>query len=445
MKIAFLWHFHQPPYKDPETGRYRFPWVLFHTLKNYSMMARLHEETGFPAAFNFVPCLIEQIGEYSSGRADDPVERALACPPDKLTSRETGLLRKITGGQHAAGPTEIQDMALRRFFPPFDEVVDMDREKLLVQKNLILKGLLPRYGKMAREGRIELFTSPYYHPLLPALCDLSEAASGTGLAVDFRYPEDAVTQLARGIRLFRDTFGVEPRGLWPPEGAVSMKAARAASAAGFEYAVTDEKVLHDSIVPDDRPADITRHYSAGEMTWFFRDRTLSDLIAFTYSSWPTARAVDHFLARLDERAARAAEDAVLVIALDGENSWGGYPQNGIPFLRELFGRLQVRPGLEPVLFSRAASGPRPGSAIELTAGTWMGSFAKWIGHPDKNRTWEKLARARRLYGPSEEMLAAEASDWFWWAGEPGEEAFGGLFESYLRAARRKAGLKDDQP
>ncbi len=443
MKIAFLWHYHQPPYKDPVTGEYRFPWVLYHALKNGYQMARLHEETGFPAAFNIVPCLIEQVADYAAGRANDPVEKALGSPPDKLSPRDVGLLEKLVGGRPFAGNAGLQETVLSTFFPPFTEFANMGMDGMLDLKSVILKGILPKYGQLAREGRIELFTSPYYHPLLPALCDLAEAASGTGLDVEFKHPEDAVTQLEKGRRLFRDTFGFAPRGLWPPEGAVSMTAARAAAEAGFEYGITDESVLHKSAVPDGGKADILGHYSAGGLDWFFRDLTLSNLLAFTYGSWPATQAVDDFIARVETRAAGAAEDSVLVIALDGENSWGGYRENAIPFLRELFERLMTRPGIQPVLFSEALKTSSSRGEINLAAGTWMGSFAKWIGHPEKNRTWEKLARARDLCGPSEDILAAEASDWFWWAGEPGEEAFGGMFDNYLRAARRRAGLKDD--
>ncbi len=33
--IAFLWHMHQPFYRDPMTGIYRLPWVRLHGTKDY--------------------------------------------------------------------------------------------------------------------------------------------------------------------------------------------------------------------------------------------------------------------------------------------------------------------------------------------------------------------------------------------------------------------------
>lgn len=446
MRIAFLWHFHQPPYKDPETRRYIFPWVLFHSLKNYHQMIRLHEEAGFPATFNFVPSLIEQIADYAAGNADDPAEKALACTPELLTEEATDILRKLAGRMTpTASRASVQEAALRNLFPPLEGYQDLDRGALLELKKTILEGLLPSYAGPAAAGRIELFTSPRNHPLLPILCDMASAGREAVPGLEFSWPEDAAAQLEQGVAVFKRAFGSVPAGIWPPEGAVSQRAAGLMAEAGFRYAVTDENVLYGSLGACSGPRDILRPYSCRGLKTFFRDRALSDLIGFTYGSWPASDAVSHFLARVGERAVDAPENAVLVVALDGENAWGSYPRNGIPFLRELFARL-LAPGspARPVLFSEAASSGPAAADIDLAPGTWMGGFAKWLGHPEKNRTWEKLARARRLCGPSEEMYAAEASDWFWWAGEPGEEAFNGLFQAFLRAAYRKAGREDER-
>ena len=64
----------------------------------------------------------------------------------------------------------------------------------------------------------------------------------------------------------------------------------------------------------------------------------------------------------------------------------------------------------------------------------MGSFFKWIGHPDKVKAWKLLSEYRKKYGFSRPMAVAEGSDWFWWAGETEEKEFEILFLSYLRQA-----------
>src|SRR5205085_196190 len=72
IRLVFLWHMHQPFYKDLVTGEYRLPWVRMHALKDYYGMVKLLDE--FPRVhqnFNLVPSLITQINEYVAGTAKD--------------------------------------------------------------------------------------------------------------------------------------------------------------------------------------------------------------------------------------------------------------------------------------------------------------------------------------------------------------------------------------
>ncbi|MHB8055027.1 MAG: hypothetical protein ACYDH3_07260, partial [Candidatus Aminicenantales bacterium] len=117
MRVAILWHFHQPIYRKPGTFEFVLPWVNYH-LKNYHQMIRLAEETGYPCTFNLVPCLIEQIRDYSEGRALDPVQAALEKDPGGLTEADLSLLRPFVPGD--TNPAGIQEGALRRFISPVD-------------------------------------------------------------------------------------------------------------------------------------------------------------------------------------------------------------------------------------------------------------------------------------------------------------------------------------
>jgi hypothetical protein len=86
----------------------------------------------------------------------------------------------------------------------------------------------------------------------------------------------------------------------------------------------------------------------------------------------------------------------------------------------------------------------------------------WVGHPDKNRAWEELGRARdalmraaaapdadarrdAIRAGFESIHAAEASDWFWWYGDdhPSEHRadFDRLFRAYLARAYECAGTE----
>ena len=42
--LCFLWHMHQPFYKDLISGEYKLPWTRMHALKDYYGMVHLLRE-----------------------------------------------------------------------------------------------------------------------------------------------------------------------------------------------------------------------------------------------------------------------------------------------------------------------------------------------------------------------------------------------------------------
>jgi len=89
VRVALLWHQHQPFYKDLVTGEYRLPWVRLHGLKDYYGMVKLLDE--FPSVhqtFNLVPSLIGQLQDYVSGEASDPFLKVASKPATDLTPEE---------------------------------------------------------------------------------------------------------------------------------------------------------------------------------------------------------------------------------------------------------------------------------------------------------------------------------------------------------------------
>ncbi|MBM3310054.1 MAG: hypothetical protein FJY80_00945 [Candidatus Aminicenantes bacterium] len=433
MDVAILWHFHQPVYRKPGTREYVLPWVNFHSTKNYHQMARLAEETGYPCTFNIVPCLAEQIRDYADGRAEDPVQRCFERRPESLAPADLERLRAFAPGE--ADPARLQVRALQSFLSPIDPIPE-DLDALLHGQRALLSGLLDRFRKLSEEGRVEIMTTPYYHPLTPLLFDLRAAEGHELPSVRFAYPEDGRLHIDRA-RVFMDgLFGRPPRGLWPSEGGVSREVAAAAARSGFEFAVTDENVLWRSL---GRAADRKRLYAPSRsenLTLFFRDRELSDVIGFEYHRWNARDAVADFLSRLEARRREGGDEAFVVVALDGENAWGSYRDNGVPFLRELFGRILASPAFRPVFFADLLDARGRGEDLDLVPGTWLGSFSKWVGSPAKNEGWTALAEARQACGPVEDILIAEGSDWFWWFGE-GQPVFDELFRAYLAAARAR--------
>src|SRR5262245_63674639 len=87
--VSFLWHMHQPFYKDLVRRSYVMPWAYLHGTKDYFGMPALLEE--FPdvhQTFNLVPSLLVQIDEYARGVAHDELLELAFRPTDQLTAED---------------------------------------------------------------------------------------------------------------------------------------------------------------------------------------------------------------------------------------------------------------------------------------------------------------------------------------------------------------------
>ena len=59
LHVAFIWHMHQPYYKDDLTSTYLLPWVRLRSAKDYyKMPALLDAYPKIRATFNLVPSLL---------------------------------------------------------------------------------------------------------------------------------------------------------------------------------------------------------------------------------------------------------------------------------------------------------------------------------------------------------------------------------------------------
>lgn len=321
-----------------------------------------------------------------------------------------------------------------------------DRYELLQIIGELLEGVVPRYRALAEAGRIELSTTPYAHPIVPLLLDFAaarEAAPDSPLPTSGAYPggeERARWHIREGIRVFEQHFGFRPTGCWPAEGGVSERALGLFEEAGVRWVATGESVLHNSLRASGmhKPDCIHRPYrpAAGELSCFFRDDGLSDLIGFTYSGWHGDDAVNNLVHHLENigRACAHEPNRVVSIILDGENAWEYYPENGYYFLTALYRRLADHPRLELTTFGDCVeAGLKSLPLPRLTAGSWVyGNFSTWMGDKDKNHGWDHLVEAkrvfdaacaegrlkgRRLQAVERQLAICEGSDWFWWFGD----------------------------
>jgi alpha-amylase/alpha-mannosidase (GH57 family) len=513
--VAFLWHMHQPDYGNIQTGEIYLPWTRFHAIKDYYDMAALVDETpGMRMTINIVPSLVDQLVAYGEGKAQETYAALTLKNASDLDEREKAFLlraffqlpwkqmifpyarykelldRRGAPDQHGEFTQSVRRYSTQDFrdlqvwynlawcgrelrrdalvsglFHKSRNFTEEDKRSLLDGQFRFIKRILPLYRRLAEENKIEFSVSPYYHPILPLLCDTRsarEALPNIPLPPDpFAYRDDAQEHLQRARRRYLDIFNHAPRGLWPSEGSISDDALDLIQESGLRWAASDEGVLFNSLCKAGlagRELTATQRFSAygwgsadSDLCLFFRDHELSDLIGFTYSNWGALDAVNDFLHRLhhiNEQLPSDGRHYVIPIILDGENAWEHYPQNGVEFLSLLYNRLAESKELRAVTFSEYLDlESHRESLTSVVAGSWIYStLATWIGHSEKNRAWEMLAVARKFLKECrleqldkeqfkksfQEMMIAEGSDWFWWFGDDHQTLNAAEFDELFR-------------
>ena len=514
--LAFLWHMHQPDYRHPDSGEFLLPWVFLHSIKDYTdMAAHLERHPGIRCTVNFVPVLLDQIEDYAEQFAKqqwrDPLLRiADSSSPEHLTNADRDWLLDMAFRCHAPTMLEpfapyrrLRDMldfvrahdgnglnylsgdyfadlatwyllawcgeSLRRSGTVIPELMAkgsaftlQDRQALLKELGKAVSGIIPRYRALAESGQVELSCTPGTHPLAPLMLDFNcarEAWPECPLPAAPEYPggrSRGEAHLAEARESHTRRFKQAPAGLWPAEGALSMPFLKQVAESGFLWTASSQGVLKHSAGNDARTSVAWQAPEGipGDITLFFRNEHLSDLIGFEYAKWHGRDAAQHFMTEL--KALHLKDDRNLIpVFLDGENAWEYYPYNGWYFFSDLYDSLSKNPGIRTVTLSEAAASQheRRVRLPRLTAGSWVfGTLSTWIGNPDKNRAWEMLCDIKQCADralDSEKMSKAsrrevlrrlaicESSDWFWWLGDYNSpqsvSCFDTLFRENLKA------------
>ncbi|MEO8158376.1 MAG: glycoside hydrolase family 57 protein [Betaproteobacteria bacterium] len=520
--LVVFWHMHQPDFRDHASGEFVQPWVYLHAIKDYSdMAAHLEAHPGMRVVLNFTPVLLDQLEDYTeqfaSGRFRDPLLRLLAQPDlQQLDQASRDLILKscfranhqklidpypaykrlleffrFAQGHGDAGMIYLsaqylgdllawyhlswmgetvrrRDGVVPGLIAKAHDFTHQDRLQLIEIIGREVRDVIPRYRKLFEAGRIELTTTPEYHPIGPLLLSFEvarETVPDAPLPQSPQYPggrERALAQADAATRSHTRRFGRPPRGMWPAEGAVSREFADLLARGGCEWIASGEGVLVHSLLQSgsarsERLEYLYRPYRVGDgqaaITCFFRDERLSDLIGFEYAKWHGKDAAAHFVARLEEIAAKAGEDRPVVsVILDGENAWEYYPYNGYYFLDELYAALEDNADIATTTFSQLLDEKRDAAVLPvLVAGSWVyGNLSTWIGSHDKNLAWDLLCTAKHSFDAvmasgrldareveqaTRQLADCEASDWCWWFGDynPAESvmAFDALYRRKL--------------
>ncbi|MFH1073594.1 MAG: glycoside hydrolase family 57 protein [Candidatus Firestonebacteria bacterium] len=464
--IAFIWHMHQPYYKDLATGKYEMPWVRLHGAKDYHFMVELLDRhPKIRQTFNLVPSLISQINDYVFNNASDTVfelteKKAVDLDPedkafvlwncfmanwDNMIKPYPRYLELLEKRGYYISQKELPEIALKftvqdyldlqvwfnlSWLDPLTVEKDSalkalkdkggkftEEDKILVlgkQKELLSK-IIPKYKEVRERGQIELTTTPFYHPILPLVYDTSIAkVSLPRLNMDFTFsaPEDAEEQVKRAVFFHEKTFGVKPKGLWPAEGSVSEDIIPLLAKYGVKWIATDEGILIQSLKAFNginnylyKPYTVKKNGS--EISIIFRNKELADAIGFLYSKWDTEEAVNDFMEKIYRIAdSTDIQNPLISIILDGENAWEYYKNNALGFFDALYERLSKDGRIRTVTVSEYLEKFPPKDVLPcLYPGSWINhDFYIWIGHEEDIKSWDYLSRVRLdLIGWKEEI------------------------------------------
>jgi alpha-amylase/alpha-mannosidase (GH57 family) len=523
--LAILWHHHQPYYRDTVTNTFILPWVRLHGIKDYYGMAALLKE--FPRIkinINLVPGLLKQIKEYESGKSTDRSLELAKKPAENLDERDKHFIldnffmahpehmigtmpryKELWSKVHQRGKgieywvkelsaadfRDLQVLAnlvwfhslavesdgvLQQLRAKGKDYTEQDKQFIINKQYELLGQIIPLHKSLQEQGQVELTTTPFYHPILPLLCNMESARVALPnvelpILKSDELLADAQWQVNEAVKLYTECFGRPPRGIWPAEGSVSPEILTLLAEQGIKWFASDEEILAHSLKTSfsrDKyghllnPEPLYQPYKVKdaqgrELAVLFRNQHLSNLIGFQYQRWHAEEAAKDLIGQIKYNMPKAKDKPFLVsIILDGENPWEHYPGNGLPFLRSLYRSLSEDKDIETVCVSDFLHSFPAGQTLpKLYSGSWIShNFAIWIGHEEDRKGWQHLLETRRflktvsdhpqrfpditedqLKQAWESIYIAEGSDWFWWFGPEHSSSldtqFDALFRKYL--------------
>ncbi|MBV5321304.1 MAG: glycoside hydrolase, partial [Sulfuricurvum sp.] len=212
LSLTFFWHMHQPDYRDSD-GVMQMPWVFFHAIKDYYEMPwLLREHRSLKATFNLSATLMEQLELYRDPlkfdyflslweqhpSALDESSRQWVIKLCKSSQFET-MVRPLKRYEKLYAKNEYSDDELvdlemlfvlswcgnylrgensvvREFLQRGENFTQGDKHRILESLCSFVQTIIPFYKTLQDEGTIAVSTTPYYHPILPLLIDMENAA-----------------------------------------------------------------------------------------------------------------------------------------------------------------------------------------------------------------------------------------------------------------------------
>ncbi|MBR6163633.1 hypothetical protein IKQ26_07085 [bacterium] len=362
--------------------------------------------------------------------------------------------------------------ALRKLEQKGQNFTLKDRKLIIDIQRKIISKIIPTWKKYLKENRIGISVSPYYHPILPILInanDIKTASSKYSMPdCKINMADDARTQLEKAINRFEEVFGETPKGCWPSELCLSKKTVEMLADMGFKWTISEDSTLADSLRKEfvrdykgclEEPYDLASVYSyetknKNEIKLIFRDSIIAKLISFEYPQHDSIDSANDLYERIkiaqDKLRNSPDKTHLLTIAMDGENSWDSYEENGSIFLNHLYKLIAEDSSLETVIVNEYIE--KNNLLAKCIDRISVGSSANnnyqfWIAEPTKNVAWTYIQKAKELINfcakdskytknaiafATRELQITQGSDWFWWYGEPNNSGQDHVFDYMFR-------------
>ena len=498
---------HQPVYQLTPDGDYLMPWVRLHAVKDYlDMVMFVDKFKNLKLNFNLVPVLLDALIDYGENNLHDIHSRLTITDIKDLTMDDKEFIinnffdanyhsmilpndeynrlyqkYQTSDGNDISVFSEQEYSDLMALFnlawiDPVYKNSNRDLKKLVKKKKNytlddrikiidiqreIIKQIIPAYRKFIKEGKIEVTTSPYYHPILPILLDIKsiKKSQESDLPENLKMELDAKMQTTLAIERIEELLGVRPKGIWPSEQCISPKTMSMFKELGIKWTIADEGILSESInfefARDFRghmedPYHLLKTYDYKGTNIIFRDSLLPNLIGFEYPNHSAEGSANDLYDRIKTEQGKLLsspdENHLLTIAMDGENCWENYTSDGYEFLNKLYSLIENDPTLETVLISDYIERDTQKPLNKISSGSWVNrNFKLWIDEPLKNLAWTYLKQVRddfsdyvkqnpnsNIEQARRELFICEGSDWFWWYGEPNDSGRDNIFDYLFR-------------
>lgn len=395
--------FHQP--LSTRTGKMlEYPWARLSAMQLEGLLDVLERYPNVKISLSLSPTLLKQISLIANGM-QDPLYRAAKTPFSKASEEQREVLQWAWGTKAGDELRQWTKNPSGLLSTEFD--TKAGQAVSLTKHEAELKRLLPRINNLSKRGQLELLTTPYAHPILSSL------------------PEyEAKDQISKGLRVFHTTFKTGPKGMLPPDGALTTKQLGLLKGYGFRWFASTEGNQGDALVPYQTP---------GGPAVFFQETKLARSLNEREPGAEVAKNILNQLEELSHKSKQAHPVATLVI--DGDQ----LAHEGQPFLETLFQGLNHPDGIRSVLPSEYLSHyPIPAlsrwnARRPIVTGYYAAQATRLL---EQVRNKVQVSKHSRVAQAQEMLALAESTDWMRWyqresGAQPGSDE---IFRSYLRSA-----------